>query len=300
MNCRIFVDTACDLSTDYARSLGVELINLPVSFGSQAYHQINNGDFSEFYKKMSESEELPATSQPVFGDLVSLFNEIKEAKEEAVYLTISSGLSGTYESAIKARDLSDYDGIHIVDSLSCIGSLALMAIHMSDLAKKGLSAKEIVDDLNEFKKRAVVAANVTELNHLKKGGRIPGNLALLGSLFHITPFLTMMPDGKLESPVKDRGLKNSIKRFIRFAERYERDSEYPLLIHYTSDKEDAKPLYDYFVGKLGHDNVKYWPIGPVVGTHLGPHTVGLSFVLSKTGNEERMKDAAIDFKNTCK
>lgn len=294
MNCRVFVDTAADITVKEAEELGLELIELPVTFNGQLYSQCEDEDFSRFYKKIAEEDALPSTSQPAFGDLLSLFKEIKKAGQEAVYLTISIGISGAYESAMKALDLVDYDKIFIVNSNTAIAAQALLALHMSRLSKKGLPASEIAAELEELKTRALVCENVTELNHLKKGGRIPGNLALLGSLFHITPFLLINDEGILESPVKDRGLKNSIKRIIRYVERYELDPDFPIYVQYTSDIEEARGLYEYFQNKFGPDRVKYHGIGPVVGTHLGPNTVGVGIILSKAGNEKRMAEMLKD------
>ena len=294
MNCRVFVDTASDISIKEAKEMGLELITLPVTFNGEVFEQGEDDDFSRFYEKMAQEDALPSTSQPAFGDLLSLFKEIKEAGQEAVYLTISIGISGTYESAIKALDMVDYDKIFVVNSNKALSAQAMLALHMGRLAKKGLSAAEIAQEMEDMKKRALVCENVTELNHLKKGGRIPGNLALLGSLFHITPFLLINDEGILESPVKDRGLKNSIKRIIRFVERYELDPDFPICVQYSSDKEEARGLYEYFQEKFGPDRVKYHAVGPVVGTHLGPNTVGAGVILSKAGNEKRMAEMLTD------
>lgn len=293
MKTRVFVDTSSDLTFDQAKELGVELIELPVNFSGEAFHQGNPEDFSHFYEKMEDAPELPVTSQPVFGDMVQLFQEIKDAGQEAVYVTISSGISGTYPSMLKAKEIVGYDGIEIVDSLTCLPQVALMAMRMGKKAKEGLSAKEIAEDIEAFKMRTFVCENLTELTNLKKGGRIPDILAALSTLFRVVPFLIMDKEGKLVSPVKDRGVKNSFKRIVSYITRYPLDYNYPIIIQYTSNKEEGEKLYEMVKAALPEEaKLLIRPVGPVVGTHLGNNSVGASYALTEEGKALRDEDLA--------
>lgn len=294
MKTRVFTDTCSDLTFAQAEKIGVELIVLPVTFSGQPFHQGDAEDFPKFYEKMATAEELPVTSQPVFGDLVNLFREIADAGDQGVYLTITDGISGTYASALKAKELVGYDGIEIVNSKQTLSAVALQAIRLGEDARKGWSAKEIADDMNEFRLRTNICHNVTDLTNLKKGGRIPSGLAAFGNLFHIVPFLWIDDEGRLASPVRDRSLKKSMKRMVSYTIKYEVDLNYPILVQYSSIPSRGEELMAMFQEAIPEARLVMMPTGPVVGTHVGFGTVGAASVFTEAGYKQRMEDMAKD------
>lgn len=276
MKTRIIVDSTADLMSELRKK--VRVVPLTVHFGDAEYVDGVTIDHKAFYEKLVETDLHPTTSQATPDAFMTEFEKVKEAGEEAVVITLSSALSGTYQSAMIAA--SDYDNIRVVDSgTAAIGGGILTELALS-LAGSGLSAAEIAEKLEEEKKNIIIVALVDTLEYLKRGGRISKTAAMAGALLNIKPVLSVV-GGEIKVLGKARGSKQGNNLLVQEIEKAGGvDFTRPLLLGYTglSDAmlikyiEDSENLW-----KAEKDNLRYTTIGSVIGTHAGPGAVAVAF-----------------------
>ena len=276
MKTRIIVDSTADLMPEYKERVSV--VPLTVHFGDQEYIDGVTIDHKTFYEKLVESDVLPTTSQATPDAFMKEFDKVKEAGESAVVITVSSKLSGTYQSATIAA--SEYENIYIVDSgTAAMGSGILVELAF-ELLDSGMSAEEIAKTLEEEKKKIIIVALVDTLEYLKKGGRVSKTVAFAGSVLNIKPVLSVV-DGEINMLGKARGSKMGNNLLVQEIEKAGGiDFAKPVMLGYSglSDAlllkyiEDNKHIWE---GNL--DEVRYTTIGSVIGTHAGPGAVIIAF-----------------------
>lgn len=276
MKTRIIVDSTADLTPRYKER--VHIVPLTVNFGEKEFIDGVTIEKKEFYEKLIESDVMPTTSQAGPDAFIREFDKAKEAGEEVLVITLSSKLSGTYQSACIASE--DYENVYVVDSLTtAIGQSILveLAIGMLD---EGKSAKEIAQALETEKEKVLVVALIDTLEYLKKGGRISKTSAVVGGVLNIKPVVSI-DNGVINILGKARGSKmgnNLLAEEIKKAGGV--DFSKPVLLGYTgiSDAllqkyiEDSKHLWE---GNL--DEIRYEIVGSVIGTHAGPGAVAVAF-----------------------
>lgn len=276
MKTRIIVDSTADLLP--AVKNRVYTVPLTVRFGNEEFIDGVTIDSKSFYEKLIECDALPTTSQATPDGFIQQFEAAKQAGEAVVVLTLSSKLSGTYQSAMIAAQ--DYEEVYVVDSASAaIGSGILVELALQ-LVDEGKTAREIAEILEEKKKKIIVVALVDTLEYLKKGGRISGAVAFAGGLLNIKPVLAIA-DGEISMLGKARGSKMGNNLLVQEIEKAGGiDFTCPVLLGYTgiSDAlllkyiEDSRPIWE---GNLAE--VRYTAIGSVIGTHAGPGAVAVAF-----------------------
>ena len=203
---RILTDSAADFSEELARQLNVEVLPLGVTFeDGMAYRDRVDLQPEEFYEKLAACEKLPKTSQPNLGDVLTAFENARDAGDEMVAIFISSQLSGTYQSACMAADTVEYPGIHVVDSLNATLGEQILVKYALELVERGMSASGIASELERAKAHATVMGVVDTLEYLYKGGRIGKVTAMAGTTLQIKPIITFADDGQLQSVAKVRG-----------------------------------------------------------------------------------------------
>ncbi len=276
MKTRIIVDSTADLMPEYKER--VHVVPLTLRFGDEEYIDGVTIDRKSFYEKLIESDVLPATSQATPDAFVKEYEAAKAAGESAVVITLSSNLSGTYQSAVIASE--GYENIHIVDSGSAAiggGIFVEMALRLLD---SGMEAEEIARKLEEEKKNIVVVALVDTLEYLKKGGRISKTAAFAGAVLNIKPVLSLI-DGEINMLGKARGSKMGNNLLVQQIEKAGGvDFTKPVLLGYTgiSDALLLKYIEDSrHIWEEGLDEVRYTTIGSVIGTHAGPGAVAVAF-----------------------
>ena len=276
MKTRIIVDSTADLLPDYKHR--VHTVPLTVHFGEEEYIDGVTIDHKTFYEKLIESDVLPATSQATPEAFTNEYEKAKAAGESAIVITISSKLSGTYQSAVIAAQ--EYDNIYVVDS----GSAAVGSGILTELALKlldeGMDVKTVIDKLEKEKQKIVIVALVDTLEYLKKGGRISKTVAFAGGVLNIKPVLSVV-DGEIRMLGKARGSKMGNNLLVQEIEKAGGvDFDKPVLLGYTgiSDAlllkyiEDSRHIWE---GNL--EKVRYTTVGSVIGTHAGPGAVAVAF-----------------------
>ena len=276
MKTRIIIDSTADLSAECKAKL--DIVPLTVHFGDEEYLDGVTINHKAFYEKLIESDELPTTSQATPEAFIREFKKVKEAGDSAVVITISSKLSGTYQSATIAAE--DFDNIYIVDSGSATIGSGILAERALQLAENGMSACEIAETLNKEKEKIIIIALLDTLEYLKKGGRISKTGAFAGAVLNIKPVISV-EDGEIAILVKARGSKMGNNLLVEEIEKSGGvDFEKPVMLGYSglSDAlllkyiEDSKYLWEQ-----GLENIRYTAIGSVIGTHAGPGAIAAAF-----------------------
>ena len=278
MSVRIMIDSASDFSQAEAAALGIDVLPLKTIFGQEEYLDGVTIDHTTFYNKLIEGDVLPTTSQLSPFDFEEKFREAVARGEEVLCITVSSKLSGCYQSAnIAAEEFGDQ--IIVVDSLNVtIGQriLAQLAIKLRD---EGKTAREISAVLNEQKHRIRVIALVDTLEYLKKGGRVSPAVAMAGTLLGIKPVIAIL-NGEIAILGKARGSKNGHNMLRELAEKHGIDFDMPFALAYSGLDDTLLRKYIADSASLYADRTSDLPIytiGSTIGTHAGPGAIAVAF-----------------------
>lgn len=273
MSVRIVIDSSAN-PIDSVRER-CTVVPMLVRFGDTEYIDGVTIQHEAFYEKLTSSDVLPTTSQPTPESFLQVFRSIADAGDQAVVITLSSQLSGTYQSACIAA--MDFEGtIFVVDSLSAALGNGILAEYALSLVDQGISAAEIAKELTVQRENIRLVALIDTLEYLKKGGRVSKTVAFAGELLSIKPIIALQ-DGKVEVIGKARGTKqgqmNLDKEIVAAGEI---DLSKPYLAGYVGLSEE--PLNRYL------EATDRWPkesnrakIGSTIGTHVGPGAVAVAF-----------------------
>lgn len=273
----IIVDSTADITEDVKERLTV--VPLTLRFGDEEYIEGVTIQKKEFYQKLIESDVLPKTSQAVPADFSDIFEKIAAAGESAVVITLSSKLSGTWQSAmIAAREYED--SVYVVDSRSVAIGTAILAKLALRLADEGMEAREIAERLEKEREKICLIAMLDTLEYLKKGGRISAAAAFAGGVLSIKPVVCIR-DGEIVILGKARGSKQGNNLLVSEIRKTGGiDFTKPILLGYTGLDdtllqkyiEDSKALWEEGISSL-----ETTMIGSVIGTHAGPGAVAVAF-----------------------
>lgn len=274
MSVRIYIDSSADPTAAVREKCTV--VPLTVRFGEEEFTDGITIDYKLFYKKLAECPDLPATSQPTPAAFAAVYDEAVSAGDQVVVVTISSKLSGTYQSAsIAAMDYPDR--VYVVDSMNAAIGTGILAELGLSLAESGMSAADIAQQLTEERGNIRLYAMVDTLEYLKRGGRISKTVAFAGELLSIKPIITVQ-DGVVEMVGKARGAKQGNLQLSKLALNAGVDFSKPLLLGFTGLSDTA--LNTYIEGSSdvwGDHPVNTAAIGSVIGTHVGPGAVAMAF-----------------------
>lgn len=282
MSVKIIVDSASDITVAYAEKYGIGFAPLKTTLAGQEYRDGIDIVPDEFYEKLVANKELAYTSQVNMEEFSELFRDAVAAGDDVVLITISSGLSGTYQSAVIAAE--EYPGkVFVVDSLSATAGEQVLLQQAIKLREEGKSAEEIFAALEELKKRMRLFVRVETLEYLKRGGRISKTSAFVGGVLSIKPVLTLNSDGKLETVGKARGIRQSHKLMNEsIASCGGIDFSLPVAMTYAGNTDDGA-VKDYLEDSAAvfgdnRDKLQIGQLGCVIGTHTGPGAIVIAFV----------------------
>lgn len=269
MAVRFIIDAGCDLTVQQAAELDVILIPMTIHFDNREYRSGIDLSHQDFYKMLSEEKELPTTSQPTPYEFETAYQRIKDNGDEAVVLCVSSVLSGTYQSASIARDGFE-DCIYVVDTKAVSLAQKILLDYAISLKQQGLSAKEIVQELDSKKANVCAYGAVETLDYLIKGGRLSKAAGAVGSVLGIRPILHLN-EGALSVAGKARGAKGAITMTHNLIAELGVDFTMPFAIGYTgNDPHVIDPYLDASNCVWDGHDVPVYNVGSTVGTHTGP------------------------------
>lgn len=276
MSVKILIDSTAD-TTEAVRAR-CTVVPLTIHFGEEEYIDGVTITHQEFYEKLVSSDVLPTTSQPTPASFADAFDKEIQEGNEVLVLTISSKLSGTYQSACIAA--MDYEGqVFVVDSKSAALGAGILAARALELADQGLSAAKIAAQLNQERDQVVLLAVIDTLEYLKKGGRISKTSAFAGELLSIKPIISV-PEGEISVIGKARGAKQGNSMMLKRIISDEPDLTKPYILAYAGTS--AAPLTRFM-----EESAEVWGcapeamptsiVGSVIGTHVGPGAVAAAY-----------------------
>lgn len=273
---RIITDSACDLTAAQAAELGIGMVPLVTSFDDGPFPMETQADFDRFYEKLKGSKELPVTSRPSPHSYLDLFLEAKKEGDEVLVLSLSSGLSGTFESVHVAKQMAEYDRITVIDTRQAVMSQRMLVEHAVKMNRAGESLRSIVHDIMDLRERVTVVGVIGSMVYLRKGGRIPPALGLIGDALQIKPVITL--DGKIETIGKARGLRAGYSMAWKHMEADGVDPEYPMIFGYTSSMDQCRTFMQGTLERFSAKDTSIAQVGGIIGTHLGEDSIGAAYV----------------------
>jgi DegV family protein with EDD domain len=274
MPVRIVTDSSADLSADEVDRLGIEVVPLSIRFGSEEFTDGVDLTVEQFYEKLASSADLPETAAPAPGAFEEAFRRQAQAGADAIVcINLSSGLSATYQSAQTAASAGDLD-VRVVDSRSITSGLGTQVTLAAEAAAGGASADDVVALVEGLVGRTHVVGALDTLDNLKKGGRIGGAQALLGSLLSIKPLLDIS-SGEVAEAGKARTRRKALE--------WLRDQIFALpVVEHLCVAHGMAPDLDEMLALLAPrypaDTIRVTTIGPTIGTHGGPRVMGLTWL----------------------
>ncbi len=279
MTVRIVTDSSCDLSEEQAAAHGIEVVPLSIRFGDEELEDRTELSVEDFYARLATSTVLPETAAPAPGKFEAAFRRQAEAGADAVVcINLSAGLSATMQSAQNAaRALEGELDVRVIDSRSITSGLGTQVLLAAEAAAGGASVDEVVELVEGLAQRTHVLGALDTLENLKKGGRIGGAQALVGSLLSIKPILDIST-GVVEEAGKARTRRKALEA-LRDKVAQAGAVEHLTVSHgFAPDVEDMLALLREV--HTGGD-IKVGPIGPVIGAHGGPRVMGVTWVQAR-------------------
>lgn len=274
---RIVADTTCGLAPDMARQLGIPLVPQIINFGTESFREGVDIDHATFMARLRAGPHLPKTAAPYPGDFIEVFQQFTRAGEAIVCIHPSTDVSGTVRSAEIARQ--DFPGadIRIIDTRTIAGPLATMVLEADKLAKSGASADEVEALVRAMMPRARIYFLVDTLEFLRRGGRIGGAQALVGSILQVKPILTFR-DGRVDQFEKERTKKRALARLKELvAAEAARGPDAHLTVMHTGTPDEAAALAAALKESVGAEDALIMDLVPAIVTHAGPGALAIGF-----------------------
>lgn len=283
MSFKIITDTASNMTTKASKHYDIQVIPLTFIVDDKEYQLIDTDDFDydNYYKEIGEGKKVN-TSQVTPQQYMDVFEEVLKNGDDILFVALSSGVSGTFNSAkFAAEEMMEMypeRKIRVVDSLGASLGEGLLAVEAAELRDAGKTLDEVADYLDFEKYKMAQIFAVDDLKHLRRTGRISGAVAMVGSVLSIKPILKGDTQGKIVSECNARGRKQAIKALAeKYQELVDKPEEQMIGISYGGCREDAVHLAN-LISKIAEPK-KIWmvPHEPATGSHVGPAMLGLYF-----------------------
>lgn len=279
---RFFCDTNSEIDLEIFKSFGISLIKMPYTVdGEEHYYDLGeNTDLTEFFAKMRKGAAVKTQALNAY-DYIEYFEPVFKIGEDVLYVSFSHKMSATFESlaAAEAELKEKYPErkITLIDTKSISQGAGAIVEYAAKLFKQGKSDDFIKDAVEDYAKLIKVYFTVDNLEYLRRGGRLSKFKSFMGTLLNMKPIITINPEGRLESAESIKGRKAALKRFITLMEESGVDTDYPVIILQADAALDLEFLYEMIAEKYPAAKIRKQAVGPVVGCHCGPGTIGLIF-----------------------
>lgn len=275
MSVKVVVDSGGDIPHDLVTQHGIEIVPLKIRFGNHEYVDTKDLTTDQFWELCETSKDLPQTAAPSSGDFETAFRQAKEdGFDEVVCITLSSDLSATYQSAtLASKALGNELKIEVIDSRLATFAMGNLAIISSMEAKKGAKAEDIAELVRSRIPYIHTYGALDTLDNLRKGGRIGKAAALFGSLLSFKPIISVQ-DGVVEADSKQRTRGKALNYLVEKVVSYGAITDLAI-IH--ANAPDVAEFAERLKSATGIGDLVVAKIGPVIGTHAGPRTMGITF-----------------------
>lgn len=274
----IVTDSTAYLEEDFVRENDIKVVPLKVIFGKDSYDEGVDITYEEFFKRLKEEPELPTTSSPSLGEFKKAYEEMAEKYDEIVSIHIAAGISGTVEQARAAANQVENCRVEVVDSRSISLAIMVMIQRMLESIRAGKLMDEVLAEVHKVIKNFKIYFIVDTLEYLRKGGRIGGAQAFLGSLLKFKPILTL--DGTIDALERVRGTGKAMSRVLEIAGDDLQNRKAIVGVSHIRNPEGAIELRKLAAAVLGYkeEDFLFNETGPVIGAHTGPGLLALGYV----------------------
>lgn len=276
---KIVTDTTASLTLEQYKQNGITAVPLYICDGNDAKKEVYEISYGNFYKLQRQGVKF-TTSQPDPKTFMEVFQSIIEAGDEVVCVTISSGISGTINSANVAKQMLETDKVSIVDSMHSGYVQASLAIKAAQLAANGAGREEIVTALEEMRNRSTIIFMVENLRYLYEGGRLTGAQALVGSIIQIKPIISFNETGAMVPIEKIRTLKAARARILEMVAEHSQSGVETAALHYGDNFDEAAAFAKEMEPFVGME-VPLIKLSPVLGAHTGPDLLAPVIITKK-------------------
>jgi DegV family protein with EDD domain len=289
LNSSVETAVVCDTTAYLPQALvaehGIETISLYVSVDGSQEAEADITDYAAFYERLRASESGATTSQPSIGDFISVYEPLLDAGREIVSIHISAGISGSFEAAGQARERLIDEGkggerIHLMDSRSSAGGLGLCALGAAAAAARGADGEAVLAHAEETRRELKMWFAIDTLEYLRRGGRIGGARAWIGSALKIKPILTLEEEITPVERVRTRA--RALDRLRGYARQRHESGADGWVVQHIQDEETAALLIDDCREIFGCEPAFVSEIGAVLGAHVGPGLLGVGSVPKST------------------
>jgi DegV family protein with EDD domain len=273
---RVVTDSSCDLPDDLIAELGITVVPLTIRFGAEELVDRRDLTPAEFWSKCQHSPVLPETSAPSPGAFEAAFRQAKDAGAEGVVcVNLSSKLSATIQAAAQAaKSMEGEFPVRVLDSLSVSLGLGLHAVRAARMAAEGKGLDDVAGVVADIVPRTVVYASLDTLENLKKGGRIGGAQAFIGSLLSVKPVIEVR-DGEVHAESKQRTRSRAVAYLVDKV-RQAGAIEDLAVVH--GQAPDLEEFLDALSAVIDRDRIIVGDVGAVIGTHAGPRAIGIAMI----------------------
>lgn len=280
MSIRIFTDSASDITRSELKELQAELIPMPLQCGEETYLDDKTTPMETFWQMLLDGVNIK-TSLPSPDTFVQKFEEAKAAGDEVICILIAAKLSGTYQGAMLAKQIVDYDGIYVIDGGHAAASVAekMLVIAACRMRDRGCTAREIVQELERLKSRVRLIACLDTLEYLARGGRLPAAVASIGTKLQLKPIILFGADGEIQVAKKCMGGKRAMRDMTAMVTEWGIDPEFPVIpIFAQNDANCQEYVSSLRSSGCGEEMQAPQGIGATIGSYIGPGGYGLVFV----------------------
>lgn len=276
---KIITDSTVDLPKELLKELDIEVMPVLINFGEESYLDGIEIDTEGLFKKMDETDIFPTTAQIIPSRFEEIYKKYLDEGYKVLSIIMSSGMSGTYESACLAKQMLETDDVYIVDSQKITSGLGLLVLKAAKLRDAGKSVEEIVEDLENVKNHINSSLSFESLDNLVRGGRLPKAVSVVTGLLGIRLILEIK-DGVMAVKGKVRGNKKAIKKIIADIEEDRPVKDMPVIIVSVGDNDEIK---NGIIEYLNENNIGFieGPVGCSVAIHSGKQAVGAFFISEK-------------------
>jgi DegV family protein with EDD domain len=276
----IMTDSSAYLTPEQVKEHHIKVLPLPILWGDQTYYDLQTIGFEEFYEKLATAKVLPTTSQPSTGEVQKAIDEfVEEGYTDVFIFTLSSGISGYYNSVCSYAKQEKRLTIHPVDSKITCAGLAFQVLLAARLVEAGANVDEIIAKTDDLRSTTRVRFMVDDLGHLKRTGRLSNAASFIGGMLKIKPILDMhiQGDGKIVAIAKERQNKRALRHIVNDVAADVASHDYPIqaTIFHADDPQKEQEWCQAFQTALPQVRYSQSIVGPAIGVHVGQHCMAI-------------------------
>jgi len=282
MTVKVMTDSAADIPAKLVKEYGLSLVPTVITFGDEIYYENVDINMEKYYEKFFSSEVYPKTANPTLHHQYEMYEKLGKEADEVLNIVISSGISGSYNSALNARRMYERKvenpaKIHIFDSKFATFGIGIVALKASELAKQGMSGEKIIEELEKYQKTIEIGFTVPDLKYLHRGGRLSRSKYWVAKIADMKPVINF-EEGNMEVVKTVRGHENAvIESFNTIYEKKGKPDKFNAYLMHARNIDSINLLKDYIENTIQPKDAKIsiGEIGMTIVTHTGPGCIGL-------------------------